>query len=388
MAITSTAPLRTVLIGLSSSPAGYGWLNHFHLPAIQKHPDSYAITGVLGSSLTRSQQAIQKHDLPPGVKGYGSPEDLAKDADNIDLLVVGVKAPLHYDVLMPALRAGKLKGLFIEWPIGRSLAETVEIVNLAKQQNLRTAVGLQGRYSSVTRRIQQHVSRIGAILSTSATGTIGAGDGSTENSRNQYALDPRNGATMLDIHFAHFLECLTFALDAEVKTAHGLVKVLRPTIDIVDDTSGEVLEKDFPKQSPDQIVVQGLLQPKATAEKGASQEILYSINMRLGNRISGGVTWTIFGTKGEIEISSPGRMVPWINLTVPWKIRVKADGEELVLEDVTEGEEKGQPAVARLCDAFVNGEHGSWPDFDRAVAVHKVVDAVWRSSRDGQVVML
>ena len=96
--------------------------------------------------------------------------------------------------------------------------------------------------------------------------------------------------------------------------------------------------------------------------------------------------WLIYGTKGEIEITSPFQMIPWINLPVPWKIRMKVDGAENVVEEDVMEEEKGQPAVGRLWDAFVKGEEGGWPDFEHALKIHRLVDAVWRSSRNGKVV--
>ena len=44
---------------------------------------------------------------------------------------------------MAVLRAGK--DVFCEWPLGATLAEAEEMADLAREQSLRTAVGLQGR---------------------------------------------------------------------------------------------------------------------------------------------------------------------------------------------------------------------------------------------------
>ena len=96
----------------------------------------------------------------------------------------------------------------------------------------------------------------------------------------------------------------------------------------------------------------------------------------------------IYGQKGEIEITGPYGMVPHINLPVPWKIRVKVDGEEVVEEEAITESEPGQPAVNRLWDEFLNFEDGSWPDFEHAVKIHRVVDAVRQSSVEGKVVEL
>ncbi|KIX97253.1 uncharacterized protein Z520_06705 [Fonsecaea multimorphosa CBS 102226] len=415
----STRPLRTALIGLSSSPTGYGWLNHFHLPAIRdQHTNELEIVAVLGSSLSNAQKAIAKHGLPPSkVRAYGSPEDLAADDEvEVEVLVVGVKAPLHRAVLLPSLLANKrLKGVFVEWPIDTSLAKTQEIVRLARQRfpGLRTAVGLQGRFSALTRRISELVRgdsrRLGRILSTTVIGTVPTGDGRSEKRGSQYALDPRNGATMVDIHFAQFIECLTFALGADIKTVSGRVATMHPTTNIVDDTTGEIVQRDAEKKSPDQVLVQGFLKSKPNSNSNERSEkhtgddeegkeddndkIVYSIHMRGGTSIAGGMTWLIYGTKGEMEITSPIHMLPHINLPVPWKIRTRIEGEANVSEEQVSEQEAGQPAVARLWNAFVGaagdreGDDG-WPDFEHALKIHRVVDAVWTSSRDGKVVEL
>ncbi|KIW26056.1 uncharacterized protein PV07_09185 [Cladophialophora immunda] len=399
-----TRPLRIALVGLSSSPTGYGWLNHFHLPAIQKRPGDFEIVAVLGSSLGNAQKAITKHSLPSTVRAYGSPEDLPRD-DEVEFLVVGVKAPLHRAVLMPSLLSNRLKGVFVEWPLDCSSARTEEIVRLARAQDLRTVVGLQGRFSAITQRVSQLVrsGRLGKILSTTVIGTVPTGDGKSEKRGSQYALDPANGATMVDIHFAHFVECFTFALGADVATVSGQVRTMHPTTNIVDDVTGQIVEKDAPKKSPDQVLVQGTLKPKSRsnapqANHGGEGEkedsIVYSIHMRGGNSISGGMTWLIYGREGEMEITSPAHMIPHINLPVPWKIRMKIENDDedgdkgVVSEENVSEQETGQPAVARLWDAFVGAQEGTWPDFDHALKIHRVVDAVWTSSRDGKVVEL
>jgi predicted dehydrogenase len=111
MAKAGPKPLKVALVGLTAKPTGFAWLNNVHLPYILSHPSDLQITAVLGSSHQAAEAAIQKFELPSSVRAYGSPEDLAHD-DQVDLVVVGVKAPAHRDVVMPSLKAGK--GLFVE----------------------------------------------------------------------------------------------------------------------------------------------------------------------------------------------------------------------------------------------------------------------------------
>src|SRR5439155_21534346 len=61
----------------------------------------------------------------------------------VDLVVVSVRVPGHYDLVRAAEQAGK--AVFCEWPLGANLAEAEEMARLARERSLRTVVGLQGR---------------------------------------------------------------------------------------------------------------------------------------------------------------------------------------------------------------------------------------------------
>ena len=98
--------------------------------------------------------------------------------------------------------------------------------------------------------------------------------------------------------------------------------------------------------------------------------------------------WLIYGTNGEIEITNKIAILPHINLPVPWTVRVKLDGENEAREEQLSEEEPGQPAVRRLWEAFLTEQPGSWPDFEHAVKIHRVVDAVKRSAADKKTVTL
>lgn len=54
---------------------------------------------------------------------------------------------MHKQLTMPALHAGK--DVFVEWPLGASLAEAEEMANLAKEKGVKTYIGLQARMQSV-----------------------------------------------------------------------------------------------------------------------------------------------------------------------------------------------------------------------------------------------
>jgi predicted dehydrogenase len=371
MASATTQPIRVALAGLTAKSAGYTWLNNVHLPYLLSQP-SIKIAAVLGSSKPAAEAAIAKFNLPGTVKAYGSAEDLAQDP-GVDLVVVATKAPTHREIVKPSLNAGK--DVFVEWPLDITHEGSMEMMEIAREKGVKTVVGLQGRYSAVVQRVAELVKtgKIGKVLSTTITGTVPTGDG-VEREGVRYSLDKNSGATMVDIHVAHFLESMASAL-GELKEVSCVVKTMKPVTKIVDD-KGEVIEAEFKKTAPDQVAMTG------TFESGA----LMSFHMRGGSSIAGGFRWLIYGTDGEIEVTGPALLVH-INMPVPWKVRISDGKVGIVEEEVTETEE-GQPGVGRLWDAFLKGEERGWPDFEHAVRRHAVVKGVWDSVSDGKKVVL
>lgn len=73
---------------------------------------------------------------------YGNSSDLVAD-DEVDIVAVAVKVPMHDALLRPAILAGK--DVFCEWPLGRNLKEATELVELARDHGVRTMIGLQAR---------------------------------------------------------------------------------------------------------------------------------------------------------------------------------------------------------------------------------------------------
>jgi predicted dehydrogenase len=150
------APIKVGIIGLSST----GWAKDTHAPAVEAL-DGYKLTALSTTKAASAAEAGQKY----GVKGYhGDTAQIAKDP-NVDLVVVSVHLSGHKSAVWPALEAKK--DVIVEWPLGKTLAETQEIADFARKQGVRTAVGLQGRQSPAVRKIKQLVEtgKIGRVLS-------------------------------------------------------------------------------------------------------------------------------------------------------------------------------------------------------------------------------
>ena len=202
--MSTPTPIRIGLIGAGAGSDPYNWANTAHMPYLTNTPH-YKIVALCNSSVTSAQAALAYHKLDPAiVKTYGSPEDLAGDA-NVDMVVVSVNVGKHYALAKPALEAGK--DVYVEWPLGVSRAEAEELAELAREKRVRTVVGLQMRPSAVVTKIKEVVSsgRIGRVLSTTARGTF-MGYASGKNAiveKAEYFAEMKNGGNVLTIDFGH-----------------------------------------------------------------------------------------------------------------------------------------------------------------------------------------
>ena len=167
---TNDLPLRTALIGLSSS-AATSWASVAHLPALLSETgrSKFTIKALLNSSTDAAKSAIETYRLPADTKAYGSPEDLAVDAD-IDLVICNTRVDKHYETIIPSIRAGK--DVFVEWPIAAKKEHIDEIVETARKSGSRVAVGLQRRWNPIVLQVQELINgkeaRLGKLLSADA----------------------------------------------------------------------------------------------------------------------------------------------------------------------------------------------------------------------------
>jgi predicted dehydrogenase len=70
----------------------------------------------------------------------------------VDLVVVSVKVPHHFELVSAVIAAGKF--VYREWPLGNGLDEAIRMADLARGKLLSTTVGLQARFSPVIRYVR------------------------------------------------------------------------------------------------------------------------------------------------------------------------------------------------------------------------------------------
>lgn len=165
-------PIRIGFIGISANSLSWkhagAWANTAHLPYLLQSLH-YTITAVCNSSPAAAQAAITSYNLPSTTKAYASSEELAAYPD-IDLVICSVNVKKHYELIKPALLAGK--DVIVEWPLGASLAEAEEFASIAKEKGCTTAVVLQARFTPVVREMRALLEegRIGKVLSSTIVG--------------------------------------------------------------------------------------------------------------------------------------------------------------------------------------------------------------------------
>ena len=360
-------PTRVGIVGATVTPGGSGWGANAHVPALHVLPD-YELRAVCTAheetataSAERFGAELAFHDM----------DDMVQRPD-IDLVVVSVRVPLHHQLVMAGLRAGK--PVFCEWPLGATLAEAEEMADLARERGLRTAVGLQARSDPSIRYARDLIAQgfIGEVLTANLSvmtqAVLERGPGRI------WQAVRANGANPLTIPGGHAIDALCSILGEVVELSARVTTRITEWHD--EETGASVLV-----DAPDSIAV------AARVESGAEIAIqVASVPAQpTGTRIE------IYGRDGALFLTT--RSVG----TGPNQLHGARGGDalaELAPPDeymvVPEGTPSGPPrnvahAYARMADAFGTGEQFD-PDFDLAVRRHRLLAAIERSSDEGVAV--
>jgi predicted dehydrogenase len=365
------APIRVGIVGLSSKPSA--WATLAHLPRLAKS-SNYQIVALCNSSIESTKAAIKAHNLPETTKAYDSYEALAADPD-VDLYVVSTRADTHYDVAMPALKAGR--NVFCEWPLAATTEQAKEMAAIAKEKNLKTMIGLQGRMSPSMKRVKDLIESgaLGEIHSVNYHGAINVWQNNAAGERYSYFMDKKVGGNLLTIYGGHVLDSILYAV-GELKPGSykAMAANLRPKMHILRD-DGTISEELYDKNTPDQIALLGRLEKHPAA--------VFSFHLRAGDRFMGesGSVWRIYGTKGELkmEFVSAGPQMAKAT-SIRFSNAEKKEIEEIFTDEGgpewTDLPPQGQN-IGRLYEAYAAGQ--PYGDFDLAVRRHELIDEFWAS---------
>ena len=105
----------------------------------------------------RAKDFATKHGIQ---KAYGEYEAIASDPD-VEIVYVGVTAPEHYNIVKIMLEAGK--NVLCEKPLGVSLEQVQELINLAKSKNLFFMQAIWSRTFPLYEELKKQFVKIGEV---------------------------------------------------------------------------------------------------------------------------------------------------------------------------------------------------------------------------------
>ncbi|WP_165313678.1 Gfo/Idh/MocA family protein [Vibrio ziniensis] len=355
---------QTIRVGFIGLNPDSHWAATAHLPALQSLGNKYSVVAVANSSLESSERTAKALNLP---YAFASAEELVK-SDEVDLVVVTVKVPYHFELVSAALNAGK--HVYCEWPLGNGLQEARLLTALAESKGVVAVSGTQARTALEIEHLSKLIADgyVGKVLSSTLIGSGGNWSGETIEEY-YYLFEEKNGANMQTIPLAHTLAAVKdvlggFAqLNAQFVSNFSTVKV---------SDANETREKSV----PDQIMVQGQL------ESGAAISIHYRGGVSRGTNL----LWEINGTEGDIQVTADLGHAQMVQLTVKG-----ANGDAKQLEPLIPEQSlyEGLPKFAaarniaviydRLYNDIQNGT-ATAPTFADAVRLHEIIDAIEKSA--------
>ncbi|MGY0614684.1 Gfo/Idh/MocA family protein [Vibrio sp. FJH11] len=357
----TNSTIRVGFIGLN--PDSH-WAAMAHLPALQSLGGKYRVVAVANSSLESSQRTAKALNLP---HAFASAQELVQ-SDEVDLVVVTVKVPFHFELVSAALNAGK--HVYCEWPLGNGLEEARQLTSLAKSKGVVAVAGTQARTALEVEHLAQLIKDgyVGKVLSSTIIGSGGNWAADTIEEY-YYLFEDKNGATMQSIPLAHTLAAVKDVLGDFAKLDAQFVSNFK-TVNVSD--ANEIR----PKSTPDQIMAQG------TLESGAAISVHYRGGVSRGTNL----LWEINGTEGDIQVTGDLGHAQMIQLTVKG---AKDENKQLELLMPDNSHYEGLPEFAgarniaviydRLYDDIQHGTETA-PTFQDAVRLHEIIDGIEQSA--------
>ena len=359
---------RVGIVGLS---AERGWATMAHIPALRALSDVFEIAGVANTSLASAQAAAAAFDIP---RAFENVVELVASPD-IDVVVVTVKVPYHKEVVAAALEAGK--NVYCEWPLGNGLAEATELARLANETKALAVIGTQAIASPEVQFIRKLVADgyVGEVLSSTYI-SAGVSWGASIPSGDVYAMDSKNGATLLSVIGGHAIAAVQSVL-GPIREVDAVLSRRRQSVSTIE--TGE----SIPLKTPDHVMINAVL------ESGAPLSLELRGGLPRGTRF----LWEINGTEGDLRITAAIEQAPVANIS-PLRVEAGRKGEDgyteleipksyyFGLEDAVAA--RNVAGIYRLMADDLRLGTEEAPGFDDALVLHKVLSAIEQSDQTGQ----
>lgn len=190
--------MERIRLGIVGASPERGWGRMTHIPAIQHLPE-YELTAVCTSRKETAEAAAKAYGARYAFADY---RELVQCAD-VDAITIAVRVPWHREVALAALAEGK--HVYCEWPIAGNLEDAADMVEAANSTNLRTMVGLQGRFAPWVRYVKELVDdgSLGRIYNVQARLCLAHG---YQRPGMAWAAKKEAGNHLLSIYVPHQLE--------------------------------------------------------------------------------------------------------------------------------------------------------------------------------------
>ena len=368
--MTTQQPIRLGLIGANIHQ---GWSPRAHLPALAAH-SQFDLAAVCTTRRESADEAMSAFDAGSSWDDYNR---MLADA-NIDAATISLRVPLHYEPTMASLRAGK--HTFTEWPLGRTTSEAVEMAETARRQGVRTAVGLQARANPGIVHLRNMVADgyVGRVM-TCHVRHMSGGVLSRVSGRT-WQRDNELGANTLTIACGHTIDALCSVV-GEFADVSSVVSTQAATWHETDTG------RDLPVTSPDNLLVGGRLQSGAVA------------SVQIGS-----VAWAGTGYRMEIYGDEGTLVADSVDSPQMQQVSIRgARGGGNDLQELTPASELHRAPEMPAGPAYNVGQLYSQfaasilesadarpivPDFDHAVGLHRLIDAIRQSSDEGRRVVI
>ncbi|MCB2047946.1 MAG: Gfo/Idh/MocA family oxidoreductase [Novosphingobium sp.] len=346
-------------IGIVGGNATRAWAHDAHVPALRKMTDRFVIEAV---SARTQELADEANAAFGGNRAFGDSLALVRDP-GVDVVAVSVKVPEHRAVVLAALEAGK--NVYCEWPLGRDLAEAEEMA-AAVPEGAHVMIGTQALSAPAVRHARKLIEDglLGDLKVCRVFSPTG-GWGDSAPPHYAYLQDKANGATLETIAGGHTLSMIEFLI-GPYREVDARTTIMRKQVPIVG--SDEVVERTC----ADHMLVTGL------HENGCLSNV----------EVTGGVadrdfSLELVGTKGSLTMTSS---FPGGYQAGTIKLETSFDAPP-VPDHVVEGLKYAPVNLAEAWTRFAEDiENGTFtvPDFDDAVRLTKLLDAVDMASASGQ----
>ncbi len=351
---------KPIGVGILGANPDRGWAARAHIPAIAASPRFW----LAAVATTRTSSAEEARARFGARHAFTAARSLAEHPD-VDLVVVTVKVPAHVELVTAALEAGK--HVYCEWPLSTTADEAAALAAAGERAGVRTAVGLQARFSLAVRRAREMLGEVGEVLSATVYSSRGKGNTRDVPGWTAYTYDRRSGAGLVEVLGGHTLDLVQYLL--------GPIRELTART-AIRNGSHRVAETGEPIDvtTPDHFLAH------AELDGGA----VVSVHLHDGEAAMPRTRIEIAGTEGSLALTSAPEADPWaaqlqiagleLRLSRPgspeWTVVPVRDPSELPVQAAN---------VGRVCDHLAadlrDGTH-TVPDFATARRLHELLSTV------------